>query len=512
VYKLVIAEDEERLRKGLINFINWSELGFEVVAAFGDGKDVIDYLVRNHVDAVFTDIQMADVSGLEVAKFVYEEHQDCKVIVISGFKEFGYARQAIEYKVEHYLIKPIDIDEIARVFTELKRKLDRKQQLEQSTLKDRELAEEIFPFLQEQLFIDLAIGAILSDQELDRRLRLAGMDIRPDASSALSSIYVSDYDSGSVPDNDQLHLALAKLLREQTGTILHHIIFTQQYQFKILSVALEGQSVMELERQLKQQMTSIRDTLNDFFGITATVHNEGCCRHLFDVGSMFRKSIGDNREQPFRFNYMIEKFKLVLSKLNDGADDSAASIWASYMREISQLSADKQHNLFAGLFPAISEYAHLNGIETGVDVQSPLSPLSSQTGQRLLGKLFDGVAANPQKSSNIMIEKAKLYIETNYHQDLSLDDVAAQVFLHPIYFSRFFKRETGERFIDYITQLRMNKAIELLIENKYKVYEISAMVGYRSDKYFAKLFKQHTGYSPRDYLKYIMKISEDQDD
>lgn len=509
MYKLIIAEDEEKLKRGLCNFIPWPELGFEVIAAFSDGKEVLDYLSQHSVDVVFTDIQMTDVSGLEIAKFVHEHQRACKVVVISGYKEFSYARQAIEYKVEHFLIKPVDTDEIGRVFTELKRRLDREQQLEHTFQKERDLVEEILPFLQEQLFVDLAIGAILSDQELERRLRLAGLQLAPACSAALTTIYVSDYEkaaAASTLGKDQLKNALAHILREQSGPIMQYIIFNQQQHFTLLSIALESQALEEFRHQLKQQLEEAREIFADFFGLAFSISHEGYCHHLFEISPLFQQAVGTGSgQQPWGFAYLIEKLKLVLSKLNDGNGEPVQPIWSSYMREISQLPFDKQHSLFLQLLPSLSDYAGLNTTGTGDDSQP-------KTGQQLLSRIFQGVAADPEKSSNIMIEKAKQYIEMNYHQDLSLDDVASRVFLNPIYFSRFFKRETGEKFIDYITRLRMKKAIALLIENKYKVYEISAMVGYRSDKYFAKLFKQYTGYSPRDYLKHIMKGSEGRGD
>ena len=124
MYKLIIADDEQAIRRGMCRYINWAQMGFEVVADFEDGAEVIDYLREHPADAVLTDIRMADVTGLDVARFVWERRLPVRVVIISGYRDFDYARQAVEYSVEHYLLKPLQMDEVQKVFSRIREELD----------------------------------------------------------------------------------------------------------------------------------------------------------------------------------------------------------------------------------------------------------------------------------------------------------------------------------------------------------------------------------------------------
>lgn len=109
-----------------------------------------------------------------------------------------------------------------------------------------------------------------------------------------------------------------------------------------------------------------------------------------------------------------------------------------------------------------------------------------------------------ESSETDVIQKAREYIGNNLDKGISLDDVSDYVFLSPVYLSRMFKQKTGENFIDYLIKVRMEKAMEILEDRKYKVFEVSKMVGYNSTKYFFKAFKQYTGYTPTEYRNKIL--------
>ncbi len=127
MYRLIIVDDDEIIREGLVNCVDWKTLGFEVVGAFEDGKDAIEWLSANPVDAVFTDVQMFQVSGVELAKYIYRNHPHVKVVEISGYKEFQYIRESMSYDVCDYILKPVDAKEVEQVFTRVREKLDKEE-------------------------------------------------------------------------------------------------------------------------------------------------------------------------------------------------------------------------------------------------------------------------------------------------------------------------------------------------------------------------------------------------
>lgn len=124
LYNLVIVEDEDRIRAGLEKYIDWKKCGFQVVATFADGRSALEYIQKNPCDAVLTDIMMSVMSGLEMIENLKEILPAIKVVILSGYDEFSYTRRAIQYKVEDYLLKPIDEEEIYKVFAKIKEQLD----------------------------------------------------------------------------------------------------------------------------------------------------------------------------------------------------------------------------------------------------------------------------------------------------------------------------------------------------------------------------------------------------
>ena len=126
-YRIIIADDEWSIRMGLVNSVNWNEMGFQVVADVMDGQDVLDYLQEHDVDVVFSDVQMCQVSGLQVARWVYEHRPKIKVVLISGYKEFDYVKEAMDYKVVDYVLKPIDLTSLEVTFCKIKKELDQRR-------------------------------------------------------------------------------------------------------------------------------------------------------------------------------------------------------------------------------------------------------------------------------------------------------------------------------------------------------------------------------------------------
>lgn len=124
MYKLLIADDEIEIRTGLTNYFPWEDIGFKVVAQAANGQEALDYIHEDPVDVVLCDIKMPVMTGLEFAEQIYKSNYKTKVILLSGFKEFEYAQQALKYGVKGYIIKPTKYNELLELFTNIKTSLD----------------------------------------------------------------------------------------------------------------------------------------------------------------------------------------------------------------------------------------------------------------------------------------------------------------------------------------------------------------------------------------------------
>ena len=167
VYKVVIADDELFARDFLEQCINNLTEGFEVVGKFSNGKEVISYIEKNSADVILTDIKMPEVTGLNVAEYIYHNHPHIKVVIISGFQEFDYALQAMKFNVKHYLVKVINTDEFADVMSEIKNELESKNK-KTKTVKNVEI---------EMFLYDLICGMYEDENELQNDFENLFLDI-----------------------------------------------------------------------------------------------------------------------------------------------------------------------------------------------------------------------------------------------------------------------------------------------------------------------------------------------
>jgi two-component system, response regulator YesN len=127
IFNLGIADDEPAVRNGLVNHVGWARMGFRVVQSFEDGEDLLRFLQARPLHVVLTDIRMSVVSGLEVAKTIFERNIPTEVVLLTGYKDFEYAREAMRYSVRHYLLKPAHEEELREVFSEVHRYLEEKR-------------------------------------------------------------------------------------------------------------------------------------------------------------------------------------------------------------------------------------------------------------------------------------------------------------------------------------------------------------------------------------------------
>ena len=163
MYSLIIVEDEFTTRRALMNLIPWKELGFRVDGDFSDGSDVLEYLKSNVPDVILTDIKMTDISGMEIARRVKECKISTKIVFLSAYGEFSFAQEAMEYGVDHYLLKPVDLSKLRKTFRKIKDELDEHaaQMLQQRERVERYT--KLISYEKQQLVTDLYLGSLKSE-------------------------------------------------------------------------------------------------------------------------------------------------------------------------------------------------------------------------------------------------------------------------------------------------------------------------------------------------------------
>ncbi len=520
MYKLIVIDDEEQIRKGLCRYIANAGLGFEVVAELEDGIHAIEYLTENEVDTVLTDIKMACVSGIELAKWIYDNRPNIKVVIISGYQEFDYAKKAMEYNVEHYILKPTKLDEVDAVFKKIKEKLDKEKDYIKSKSDEQERYKELLPILREQFFCDLYMGIIVNKSDIKKKLNIAGLSINAELNPCcIINIKINNYEDFIENKwqygKEQLGVALRNFILEESSDIQYYYIFGTYDRMKIIAVSLKDISTDSLKIIVNFHLQEVIKSIKSVFDLDIEMGIENIFNSLLDV-THFRIPYSQKNDLQNN-NTFFERCKLIISNISLGNYQETINVFDQLIDESSFMPISLIQERTRTVFITISDGFNKMGIDiyklmdADVDVSIIFSmhkiDVIKNWGHDILNNLVKYFSVNIQSSSDIIINKAKEFIDNNYNKDICLDDVANHVFLTPVYFSRFFKCETKESFTDYLIKVRMKHAIKLLSKNT-KIYEVSEKVGYKSSKYFIRLFKKYTGYTPKEYCLKILKVSE----
>ncbi|MFI3172173.1 MAG: response regulator [Eubacteriales bacterium] len=497
MFNLIIVDDEEIITTGLAKYVNWHALGFQLV---GTGYSVASALelVENHdVDVILSDIQMDDGTGLQLIEQVKNEYPHIKTVILSGYGEFQYAQQALRLGSSDFLTKPVEFDVLRQTFHTLFAQLQEERQ-------SRNISSELQKVKRNLLLNSFVRDASFIDEEGFR----CEFDIHQDDSLFILRIRLNNND-----EIDCIQEEIFSELSQLFEDFRSHIFSYDTYDISVLFV---GHSFEEISAILKPYLSQksplliagISNQFQAFRNFSKAFHQAG--RVLdFAVFAEGDTLISYNKIENSVYNRSIltEKQVSTISELLSEKDTET-------LREfIVQTIQDFSHNhtlsytfgiefymildkFLSNYLPEYSNDETLNSIKT-IYLQSTTESITKHM-LLYIEKMAPSIElANPYSSA--VIPKIKKYISLHYSENISLNTLAEQFFLHPIYLSKLFKDKTGQNFIDYLTHVRFQAAKQFLSETDLKVYEISVMCGYESSKYFSKIFKQLSGQTPKEF-------------
>ena len=163
LYRIILADDEEEVRKGIIRKIDWARLGFQVVGDAGNGKDALEMIEQMEPDVVMTDIRMPYMDGLALSAWIRKKYPSMKILIFSGYDDFEYAQQAIKLKVAEYILKPVNVEELTEILNRVKDNLDDEIAQRRDVSLLRESYRRSLPIMRELFFNDLVRGNVTEE-------------------------------------------------------------------------------------------------------------------------------------------------------------------------------------------------------------------------------------------------------------------------------------------------------------------------------------------------------------
>ncbi len=527
MYNVMLVDDEEEVRIAIEKKINWQELGFIVVATAENGRDALDKALEYQPDVVLTDINMPFLNGLEFAKLLKEELPATKVVIFSGYDEFEYAKEAIELSAEEYILKPIDADELYKVFSRLKDMLDDELDKRRNMETLERYYQESYPLFREQFLIGLIEGHIEPDR-IDEIISDYGEGIRGEF-YAVGIIKLS-FENNANLNNDKrrlLSVSLNQLTKERLSNHSNYYVINYLGNVIVLGCFEREEEyedfVLDLDRicKLSAKLLEVPTTagvgttvsgLKDLFSSFKSAKEACAYRLILDENQAF--SIKDLEPKGKALNlFENDNVNHILKQIKIGeADELSLAIheffinlsrngMSLYQMKLSILEAYFEIIKLAKSF-SINE-DEIGGMDKDIfdfldNVQS-IDEIEFWFSQRCFF-VKETINKTRHDSTSMLIDKAKEFIREHYAEsDLSVDRLCELLNVSPNYFSSLFKKTTGLSFVTYLTNLRMEKAVWLLDNTDEKAYIIAGMIGYDEPNYFSYVFKKAYGISPSKY-------------
>ncbi|MGG4146739.1 response regulator [Paenibacillus algorifonticola] len=524
--KVLIVDDEALVRIGIKTIIPWEELGLELIGEAENGKKALE-MAREHVpDIILTDIKMPIMTGIELLKALKREDHPAKFIILSAHDDLEFVKEAMKNGAEDYILKlELESEQLIGILKELKTLIltSSSEQVYFSTARPAYHA----PLHKEKLFKDMLLGIVKTQSEILHQLEANRLTFPDEQLVCLiievddASIYLKYGESPHLLDYSVLNILEEVLSSYAYG----HVISLQLQQFiAVLSLRPKGDA--RSSEGLEELMANIRITLRKYLSTSVSIG----ISEIYDGYERLQQAYREAKEAvrfafiyPRGTNVYYRDICLLSSQETDDLSAEMKSLEKAFidgeMDDIQQAlerlteGISRNHKLTKELLMGISFtifYLFQSFVENyqlsekeilTKDMYDRISTMSmkvdfiewiNQLNDRMTRQLMENY-------ESLRVYLTKQFINKHYKGELSLEKVADYLQLSPAYLSNLFKKETGQNFIDYVTEVKIGRAKFLLKTTDLKIAEIAREVGYGDEYYFSKVFKKNVGESPLKY-------------
>lgn len=541
--KIFLAEDEVVVRETIKRMIPWEELGFELVGEAADGEMALPLLIRQQPDLLITDIKMPFMDGLTLARLAKKEIPGLKVVILSGYDDFNYAKQAIGIGVEDYLLKPITKNALIERLSEIRSRYEHeKTQKEYYEKFQREM--QAYEKNSSRDFFETLVDGSMDMMEVYKRAEKLGLDIVAEAYNVLIFTMNCDEDFSGQRDEyssweaESLELLENFFAGHSSAMLFRSNIFSYGVLLKGQRETIEENTracVDEIRKILSRQdgrrewFLAVGQSVERLSQIQKSYHTASRAfsqRYLYDENILYYDEM-ETMEHPggqaeTEDNAYLQKVDVnalnpaILQKfLSNGLQEETENFVKDYFYAIGQEPMEslvfRNYVILNVRFSVISfikglgcdtnemESADTEEVlaESGKNMESAIAYAKKMISQAI--EIRDQNSGNKNRS---ILKTAVDFIDSHYmEEDISLNTVANVANVSSNHFSALFSQNMGQTFIEYLTTLRMNKAKELLRCTGMRSSEIAGEIGYKDAHYFSYLFKKTQGMTPSDYRK-----------
>ncbi|TES57947.1 response regulator transcription factor [Halalkalibacterium halodurans] len=524
MWKVVIIDDEEHVVRGLKKITSWKALGCECVGEAANGRRGLDIVRETSPHIVLTDIYMPIMNGLDMIQILREDGFDGEVVILSGYSEFEHARKAMQLNITDYLSKPASVDTIETVLKRVINKLEEKQRQQGYLQELTNKVKRYEPLVETEWMKSLLTGR-LRNGEIPEEFLVKITKWKDQQHIACSLTYDG-------PQNKELKPADWYLFRYSVHKMIREVLNGYPIDFRYLEMDAYrsalclhvNKSVSEpvLSCMLKEIKDQVEQGIYSSFNVKTTVHYGRVKENWTDLSESFHEAcmksqsfpLGNPYEDGTRATFPMESSQ----KLYDAIRYADATRAKEVLEEAVGVLGEVPYSTLVGYKVGIEIWTIITYslYDIGIFIQEmfdedfDLAQHLTKQGNwqewiRFLCEQIEHICYHQQWDENIkhkqLIEQVMIYIEKHLAENITLQDIADELYISRNYLGQIFKKVVGESFKNYVTRLRMEKAKKMIQEGNFLIYEVSEKVGYVNPAYFTTMFKKYTGYTPRDLIQ-----------
>lgn len=525
--RVLVVEDDFIVRKGIILSLEWEKEGFEICGEAANGIQGFQKVKETHPDIILTDIRMPGEDGLAFSQKVRDAYPAIKIVTLSGYDDFAYAKQALKIGVFEYLLKPVDADELLSVVVRLRKEIEKEQRKYKKEVFQQSFVEENYEYVKERFLNILLEEDSSGDEEITHTIekgRRLGLNFDGPVFQVVL-VSVDDFlllTQNSKEERKELQVQIKETIREVLHLSEKDMVFLDKRAHFIV--------LLQYERANATNIIPLYQKIKEKHGFYVTISIGRVKEHVYEIQSSYREALQALRSRPYlsgehviqytdgmkpgkgmflniqkRENELIQKLLRydgdgVLSVIQGILDEALEKhtdleklktacirVWMIAVSNLEEMSINPE------ILPE-GNYEYLQEI----DKYESFETLRRQM-LRFGRQISELLASTEGHKYNAIIQKSIQYIENHFSEEIRVEQIVSRLYITPNYFSQVFKSQTGMNFSDYLNQYRVERAKEYLNNLDLKIYQVAEKCGYQNYKYFNTVFKKYAGCSPKEY-------------
>lgn len=527
MYKVLLADDEGIVLDSL-RFIIEKNFGESCeIRTAKTGRMAVEVTQEFSPDIVFLDIQMPGLSGIDAMREIRTFNQNIVFIIISAYDRFDFAQEVLELKARQYILKPFSKEKVIEALEDAIRVASDERKKRSRDLQIRERLQSVVPII-ESGFINLILFQEVNSEEMENYLQLLDVHERYG--------FVMSIQFGEKKEGDKLENLIgssvklsgsAPRIRELVKEFFSRAVVSSIMANKMMAFLPRDRKTMEFEERsgVIEQARNLVYKLQKLTGLKFRIGigNVTDTGKLYDSCEQAQKALrvgrgsvvhsydmqlGCSYEEDYPVELEEELLEFVRKAKAEESKAAAGEFFDWMVHNYGEHPKDIQTKVLEFVMLAEREAFLQGGMRYGLLYRKDYldTVVSSVSYEELrhwflqkIGEVCRNISERRTKQNNSIVEKAKIYIGAHYDKDLSLEDVAKYVDISSYYFSKLFKEEEGKNFVEYVTELRVEKAKGLLRDPRISIKNVCVDVGYADPNYFSRIFKKVTGYTPTEY-------------